>query len=337
VTAGADGLVPCDVLVPTCDRPSGLAVTLAGLAARPPQRLVVADQSAVPVAQDGAAAAMLRVLAHAGTQVSVHPRPVRRGVAEQRAFLLGQATSEAVLFLDDDVWLAPWALPLLVEALDTLRCGFVGMAVTGLSYAEDVRPHETAGFEPWDGPVRPERVRPGSEQWSRHRQHNAANPSHLASEVGATPHRWLPYKVAWVGGCVLYRTELLRAVGGFDFWERLPPGHAGEDVAVQLQVMQRWGGAGILPSGAVHLELPTTVPVRDVEAYDVVLAGAADSSSSGASSCSTAASQRSIASPWARTVGSSSSPSPSSASAASSPSSTSGSPSRNLPTTRGST
>jgi hypothetical protein len=34
--------------------------------------------------------------------------------------------------------------------------------------------------------------------------------------------------------------------------------------------MQRYGGAGILPSRAYHQELPTTVPVRDVECYDVV-------------------------------------------------------------------
>lgn len=39
----------------------------------------------------------------------------------------------------------------------------------------------------------------------------------------------------------------------------------------QWQVMERYGGAGILPSGAVHLESPTTVTDRRVEAYDVVL------------------------------------------------------------------
>jgi hypothetical protein len=35
--------------------------------------------------------------------------------------------------------------------------------------------------------------------------------------------------------------------------------------------MERYGAAGILPSGAVHLESPTTVTDRRVEAYDVVL------------------------------------------------------------------
>ena len=36
--------------------------------------------------------------------------------------------------------------------------------------------------------------------------------------------------------------------------------------------MARYGGAGILPSGAYHLESPTTVTERDVEAWEVVLA-----------------------------------------------------------------
>jgi hypothetical protein len=264
-------LQPCDVLVPTCDRPGALAVTLAGLASCPPERVVVADQSARPVSEIGEVQAMLRVLEQAGTQVELHRRPVRRGVAEQRAFLLGRARGERALCLDDDVWLHPWALPLMVDALDTLVCGFVGMAVQGLSYRDDRRPDEVGGFEPWDGCVRPERVRRDSEAWARHRQHNAANPTHLAEQLGATPARWLPYKVAWIGGCVLYRTSHLRDCGGFDFWSLLPAQHAGEDVVAQLRVMEAYGGAGLLPSGAVHLELPTTVPVRDVEAYDVVL------------------------------------------------------------------
>lgn len=36
--------------------------------------------------------------------------------------------------------------------------------------------------------------------------------------------------------------------------------------------MEKAGGAGILPAGAVHLESPTTVIDRRVEARDIVLA-----------------------------------------------------------------
>jgi GT2 family glycosyltransferase len=261
----------CEVLVATCDRAEALGVTLAGLAAQPPPRLVVADQSVTPVADHPVVAAMLRVLERSGTDVEVHHRCRRLGVAEQRAFLLGQARANRVLFLDDDVWLHPWATGVLEEALDELGCGFVGMAVQGLSYYGDRRLDELAPFEPWDGQVRPERVRRGSSAWRRYSLHNAANPAHLAEMSRASPQHWVPYKVAWIGGCVLFRTDALTAVGGFDFWTRLPRHHAGEDVVAQLRVMERDGGAGILPSGAVHLEVPTTLVRRDMQAYDLIL------------------------------------------------------------------
>ncbi|MCU0282757.1 MAG: glycosyltransferase [Candidatus Nanopelagicales bacterium] len=262
----------CDVLVPTLDRAGALAVTLAGLAGQPPAalaRVVIADQSGQPVAEHPLVAAMLRTLAGHGVPVEVHRRDVRRGVAEQRAFLLGRATAETVLMLDDDVWLEPWAVPLMAGQLAQHGCGFVGMAVTGLSHAGDHRPHQQAPFEAWAGPVQPEDVRPGTPAWQRHQLHNAANPTHLAARVGATPQRPVAYRVAWVGGCVLYRRAALEAVGGFGFWERLPPRHAGEDVLAQLRVMRRFGGAGVLPSGAVHLELPTTIPERLVDAWAI--------------------------------------------------------------------
>jgi hypothetical protein len=72
--------------------------------------------------------------------------------------------------------------------------------------------------------------------------------------------------VAWIGGCVLYDVAALRSVGGFDFWEELPAAHAGEDVLAQLRVMARFGGCGLLPSGAYHQELPTTLTERAVDA-----------------------------------------------------------------------
>ncbi len=69
-----------------------------------------------------------------------------------------------------------------------------------------------------------------------------------------------------MGGCVLYDRMALEAVGGFGFWTRLPPEHCGEDVLAQQRVMELFGGAGILPSGAVHLEVPTTLPDRTAPA-----------------------------------------------------------------------
>ena len=257
-----------DVLIPSRDRPSALAVTLAGLAAQddPPFAVTISDQSVSPVSDDAAVAAMARVLRAQGRQVTVLRHTPARGMAEQRQFLLMQASAEHVLFLDDDVWLEPGSLQRMCDALDTLGCGFVGMAVQGLSYLGDHRPHEQAVYEPWDGPVQPEHVDRDSPEFARHKLHNAANLAHLAAELTLDARDWHAYKIAWVGGCVLYRRECLLDAGGFEFWRDLPDVHVGEDVLAEWRVMERYGGAGILPSGAVHLELPTTLPDREVEA-----------------------------------------------------------------------
>ncbi|GAA4189775.1 glycosyltransferase family A protein [Microbacterium oryzae] len=263
-----------DVLIPSAGRTSALAVTLAGLAAQddPAFRVVVSDQSDGGAASsDPAVQAMVRVLRAQGRPVDVLPHLPRRGMAEQRQFLLEQARAPRVLFLDDDVWLEPDALARLDAALSETGCGFVGYAVQGLSYLPDVRPHERTTFEPW-GPegVRPERIRRGSPGFDRWPLHNAANLAHEAAERGLADDDRLAYRIAWVGGCVLFDRQALETAGGFDFWPRLPVAHAGEDVAAQWRVMETRGGAGVLPSGAVHLEAPTTIVDRRVEATDVV-------------------------------------------------------------------
>jgi GT2 family glycosyltransferase len=216
--------------------------------------------------------AMARVLRAQGREVEIVPHLPRRGIAEHRASLLARATADAVLFLDDDVWLEPGMLGRMHDALRTLDIGFVGAAVQGLSYLEDRRAHEAVAFTPWGDAVEPERVRRGTPGFDRWPLHNAANLAHIAADLGLEVDTWLAYRIAWVGGCVLYRRSALVETGGFDFWERLPERHSGEDVAAQWRVMERFGGAGIVPSGAVHLEAPTTIPVRDVDAFDVLFA-----------------------------------------------------------------
>ena len=262
-----------DVLMPTCNRPAELAVTLAGLAGQtdPAFAVVISDQSTGdPGWEHPAAAAMVRVLEARGRPVTLLRHLPRRGLAEHCQFLLEQSTADQCLFLDDDVWLESGALARLSGALDELACGFVGMAPQGLSYLNDRRPEQTANFEAWEGQVSAERIRPGAPGFDRWPLHSAANLSHLSAEL-SLPGQWVPYRVAWLGGCVLYRREALNDAGGFTFWADLPADHAGEDVLAQWQVMERFGGAGILPSGAVHLESPTTVTDRRVEAYDVML------------------------------------------------------------------
>lgn len=263
-----------DVLVPTRNRPVELATTLAGLAAQRDVsfRALVSDQSDGPASFDTpAAATLMRVLARQGRPVHATRHLPRRGLAEHRAALLAAASARYVLYLDDDVWLEPDALARLTTAIGRLGCGFVGAAVQGLSYLDDIRPHELEPFERWDGPPRPEHVQPDGPAWRRHTLHNAANPTHLAQRH-LHGEDWIAYKVAWVGGCVLYDRAKLLDSGGFDFWTELPAEHVGEDVLAQQRVMAGHGGAGVLPSGAYHLEAPTTVPDRRHQAHELVRA-----------------------------------------------------------------
>jgi GT2 family glycosyltransferase len=261
-----------DVLVPTRDRPVELATTLAGLAGQDhPFGVVASDQSTGAASFETAPAqTMLRVLRAAGRPVRVGRHLPRRGLAEHRAALLARSTARYALFVDDDVWLEPGTVARLHEAIVELRCGLVGAPVQGLSYLGDHRPDELVPFERWRGRPEPEQIDPGTPQWQRFTLHNAANPVHLAERHVRPGERWVPYKIAWVGGCVLYDRRELDAVGGFEFWPLLPERHCGEDVLVQQRVLARAGGAGILPSGAFHLESPTTVPDRTVQARDVV-------------------------------------------------------------------
>lgn len=260
----ARGAPALDVLIPTCDRPQALAVTLAGLLGQTFEsfRVVVSDQSLVrPADVDPAVLAARRALEQRGHGVDWHRHLPRRGMAEQRAFLLSQARARYALFLDDDVLLEPEVLDRLVATITEEGCGFVGSGLIGLSFRDDVRPHEQ-DLELWDGPVRPERIAPGSPQWERYRLHNAANLLHVQERLGLGRSDRVRYKVAWIGGCALFDVDKLRSVGGFDFWPDLPEQHCGEDVVAQARVMARYGGCGVLPSGAYHQELPTTIRER---------------------------------------------------------------------------
>lgn len=265
-----------DVLIPAYDREGALAVTLTGLLGQQvlPGRVVVSDQS-----QGGAlvgsplVAGVVRVLRARGVAVELLAHPSGEGVTENRAFLLSQARADYVLFLDDDIVLEPESLARMLEAMGELRIGLVAMAMTGLSFVDDVREHEWTTFVPLghERPA-PERIRKDTPAWERWRLHNAANPTHLAERLGLprTGSEWVAYRIAWAAGCVLFDRSVLVATGGFDFWPELGRRGYGEDVVAQLRVLERAGGVGLLPTGAHHLELPTTVGSRDTDAYELV-------------------------------------------------------------------
>ncbi len=261
-----------DVLIPTYRRPGALAVTLTSLTAQtlPSFRVVVSDQTEdEQTTAAGEVQNAVRLLRARGRAVELHRHLPRRGLAEHRQFLLEQARADYALFLDDDVLCEPDLLARLLRVIGEQGCGFVGAPLVGLSYLDQVRPHQQA-IELWDGPVEPEVFGPDDPQWDRHHLHSAANVWHVQERLGATDARPVVYKVAWVGGCVLYDVAKLREVGGFSFWTDLPEEHCGEDVLAQLRVMQRYGGCGVLPSGAYHQELPTTVEDRSCDAPRVL-------------------------------------------------------------------
>ncbi|WP_088893648.1 glycosyltransferase family A protein [Leptolyngbya ohadii] len=257
-----------DILIPTCDRPAALAVTLTSLCAQTFTnfRVTVSDQSQeIDATRSGEVIAALRVLEAHGHSIATHRHLPRRGVAEHRQFLLDQATAPYVLFLDDDLILEPWVIELLMQTIQQEQCGFVGSAVIGLSFRNDVRPHQQI-LEWWEGSVEPEIVRSGTPQWERYKLHNAANLYHVQQQFNITPDRPRKYRVAWIGGCVLYDRAKLLNVGGFEFWRDLPENHCGEDVLAQLRVMAMYGGCGVMPSGVYHQEIPTTIRDRHNDA-----------------------------------------------------------------------
>jgi len=197
-----------------------------------------------------------RVIEEHGGAVEWHHRPPLHGIAEQRDFLLRQATAETVLYLDDDVLMEPWVLEMLLAILRDEGCAFVGAFPAGLSHRHDRRP-EQQKIDYWQGPVCPEIVEPESAEWERWQLHRAANLHHVAESL--PPGTWRHYKVAWIASCILYDRRKLEAVGGFSFWPRLPRYHSGEEVLVQNLLMRCWGGCGMVPSGTYYSQVPTTV------------------------------------------------------------------------------
>lgn len=254
-----------DVLIPTFGRKTGLAIVLTSLLGQTftDFDVVVSDQTddADAYLDSIEIQTLVRALRWRGHDVRLFRHLPRRGMAEQRQFLLEQSSARYAHYLDDDVALDPPVLGRMLRVIQDEGIGFVGCPATGLGYLHDVRPHQQQ-IELWSGPVRPEPFTPESLPWERHLINNAANPLHL-ERLLAPDGRTVRYKVAWVGGAnVLYDREKLLSVGGFSFWDRLPPEHAGEEVVVQFLLIHEYGGCGILPSGTYHLGLPTTVEDR---------------------------------------------------------------------------
>lgn len=253
-----------DVLIPTCSRKTGLAVVLTSLLGQTFEdfNVIISDQSEDENYLESIEIATLaRALRWHGHEVTLHRHLPRRGLAEHRQFLLEQSSAPYVHYLDDDVLLDPPVLERMLRVIQGERCGFVGCPATGLEYLRDVRPHQQH-IELWTGPVQPEQFDADTIPWERHTVNSAANPLHLELRF-ARNGQVVRYKIAWIGGAnMLFDRAKLLSVGGFSWWHRLPPVHAGEEVLVQFLLLNKYGGCGILPSGTYHLGLPTTIEDR---------------------------------------------------------------------------
>jgi len=254
-----------DVLIPTYRRKTGLAVVLTSLLGQTFTNfdIIISDQTEDELSyrESIEIQTLVQALRWHSHHVTLYRHLPRRGLAEQREFLLEQSRAPYVHYLDDDVLLDPSVMQRMLDVLEQEKCGFVGCAATGLNYLHDVRPHQQH-IELWTGPVKPEPFDAQTIPWQRHLVNNAANPLHLEQQL-VYPGQVVRYKVAWVGGAnVMFDRAKLLSVGGFSWWQRLPPEHAGEEVVVQFLLLCKYGGCGILPSGTYHLGLPTTVEDR---------------------------------------------------------------------------
>jgi glycosyltransferase involved in cell wall biosynthesis len=256
------------VLIPTFERLKALAVTLTSLCYQYEKNfeVVISDQSSHDnIYNDKTIQTIINLLKLHGNAVSILKNFPPKGMAQQRQFLLNHSNSSYSLFVDDDVILEPYVLQNLKYILQKYKCGFAGTALIGLSYKDDVRPHQQK-IEFWENEIYPETIFPGDSLWHRYKLHNAANILHVQEKYNVVSEDPKPYKVAWVGGCVMYDTKKLLASGGFEFWKDLPQEHCGEDVLAQLRVMKKFGGCGVLPSGAYHQEVATSIPDRKINA-----------------------------------------------------------------------
>lgn len=256
------------VLIPTFKRLKALGVTLTSLCFQTEKsfEVLISDQSFDDnLMEDHTIQTIIRLLEFHDHPVSVIKNIPPKGMAQQRQFLLEHSDSPYSLFLDDDIILEPYVLKNMKETLQKYRCGFVGSALAGLSFRKDVRPYQQQ-IEFWDDQIIPETILPQSLLWQRYTLHNAANILHVQEKYHCSSDAPKAYKVAWVGGCVMYDTQKLIEAGGFQFWKDLPEQHCGEDVLAQLRVMKMYGGCGIIPSGAYHQEVATSITDRKINA-----------------------------------------------------------------------
>lgn len=211
------------VAVPTFRRPAGLARALAGLAAQtgaPAYEVVVVDNDSAPHPP-------LHLPAGIRARVVHEPTP---GAAAARNRALAETRSPLIAMLDDDVvpasgWLAALAAPVLAGQADL-----------------------TGGRVVLDSDVpRPRWLAPALEGYL------------TALDLGPTA-RPLSTTESLLTASLLTRTDLLRAIGGFDpaLGPRGPRQYVGDDVQVVRDLRAAGARAHWVPDSVVVHELPAS-------------------------------------------------------------------------------
>src|SRR5690606_16241231 len=100
------------ILIPTYNRIDALIATVTALTAQSFKdfEVIIADQSDIPVGSNGTVQTLVRLLEFHGNPVKILVNFPRRGIAQQRQFLLDRSGSPYSLFLDDDIVLESDAL-----------------------------------------------------------------------------------------------------------------------------------------------------------------------------------------------------------------------------------
>ena len=127
-----------DVLIPTFGRKTSLAIVLTSLLGQTFRDFDVTISDQIDDAGQYIDSLEIQTLVDAlrwhGHRVTVLRNWPRRGLAQQRQFLLEQASAPYVHYLDDDVALDPDVMQRMLGRLQDEGCGFVGCPAVGLRY-----------------------------------------------------------------------------------------------------------------------------------------------------------------------------------------------------------
>ncbi len=193
------------VCIATHERAQLLPRALDGLMnqERPPNEVVISDSSGSPHAK---AVVDSYVARHEHVAIIYRHSP-RRALPWQRWFAFQHSSGQTVLFLDDDVWLAPTALGTLERAYDELSATHPG-PVAGIGFVQS-----------WDDGSRPTRdATTLRERWlgTSRRPAGTLTPGGLTvSSHGLTGDAPVRVHHLW-GGAMSYRREVLLRIGFLD-------------------------------------------------------------------------------------------------------------------------